>query len=408
MSMNEMRGEPRPADVAAGRVADGAQTDAAETMRPATDLRTQVPVLGLVEYWYPAIKETKVSWKKPEFVRMLGEDLCLFRGKSGKVVAVANACPHRGAMLSEGNCEFRGFLSCFYHGFVFDERGECVAALGEGPQSPMPGKVRVRVYPTETHKGIVFVWMGRGKPAPIEENIPEEFFDSTKMVLYWSNIWPANWRPAFENSFDSHPRYLHRNSWIGLMNPIMPAHFPSPGRPTRIGPHRLTTAFDLNDTAPAGKRPYQDYYPGLGDVWPRRRWRLSWTWLFDLVRKAFKLFPRYKVSETWGMGQHLPGMIRIHYGPHMFTRWSVPVDENTTRMVYFHTAERRTVLGRAYEWLAFWVFHNPFLHRNFTGQDIPAAARAYYDRPENLAPTDAQVIQWRKMASTARGIKENQ
>lgn len=383
------------------------KTDAQETTGLA-DLRSGVPVLGLTEYWYPAIKARKVSWKKPEFLRLLGEDLCLFRGKSGKVAVVANACPHRGAMLSEGKCEFRGFLSCFYHGFVFDENGECVAALGEGPQSPMPGKVRARVYPTETLKGIVFVWMGKDKPVPIEEDIPEEFFDPNRMVLSWSNSWPANWRPAFENSFDSHPRYLHRNSWIGLMNPVMPAHFPLPGRPKRVGPHRLTTAFDLSDTAHTGKRPYQEFFPGLGDVWPRRRWRLAWTWLFDLIRRAFRILPRYQGSETWGMGQHLPGMIRINYGPHMFTRWSVPVDVNTTRMVYFHTAVRRTALGRGWEWLSFWLFHNPFLHRNFTGQDIPAAVKAYYDRPEYLAPTDAQVIQWRKMAATARGVESNQ
>src|SRR5579862_572218 len=72
------------------------------------DLRDKIPVLGLREYWYPAIRDKKVGWKKPRFIKMLGEDICLFRGKSGKVAALTNACPHRGAMLSHGNCEFRG------------------------------------------------------------------------------------------------------------------------------------------------------------------------------------------------------------------------------------------------------------------------------------------------------------
>src|ERR1700722_13906657 len=128
----------------------------------ARDLRPLVPELGLREYWYPAIADKKVGPRKPKFLKLLGDDLCLFRGKSGKVVALANACPHRGAMLSEGRCEFPGFVSCFYHGFVFDERGECVAALGEGPDSPMPGKCRARAYPTRTLKGYVFIWMGKG------------------------------------------------------------------------------------------------------------------------------------------------------------------------------------------------------------------------------------------------------
>src|ERR1700693_2149860 len=72
----------------------------------ASDLRDKIPVLGLTEYWYPAVKDSKIGWKKPVFIKMLGEDLCLFRGKSGKVAALANACPHRGAMLAHGNCEF--------------------------------------------------------------------------------------------------------------------------------------------------------------------------------------------------------------------------------------------------------------------------------------------------------------
>lgn len=51
------------------------------------DLRDKIPVLGLKEYWYPAILHKKVNSKKPVFLKMLGEDLCLFRGKSGKVLA---------------------------------------------------------------------------------------------------------------------------------------------------------------------------------------------------------------------------------------------------------------------------------------------------------------------------------
>src|SRR5215831_13490134 len=78
-----------------------------------SDLRDKIPVLGLREYWYPAIRDKKVGWKKPVFIKMLGEDICLFRGKSGKVAALSNACPHRGAMLSHGNCEFRGTVACF-------------------------------------------------------------------------------------------------------------------------------------------------------------------------------------------------------------------------------------------------------------------------------------------------------
>jgi phenylpropionate dioxygenase-like ring-hydroxylating dioxygenase large terminal subunit len=138
------------------------------------DIRTLIPLTGLKEYWYPVVAASDVK-KKPVLLKRLGVDLVAFRGKTGEVVIFHNACPHRGAFLSEGSCTFKGFLTCFYHGYTFDEHGECVAVLGEGPESPMVGKVQTRVYPTVTYKGVVFAWMGDGEPAPLAESIPEEF-----------------------------------------------------------------------------------------------------------------------------------------------------------------------------------------------------------------------------------------
>jgi phenylpropionate dioxygenase-like ring-hydroxylating dioxygenase large terminal subunit len=365
-----------------------------------SDLRDKIPVLGLREYWYPALKDRAVGWKKPVYIKMLGDDLCLFRGKSGEVVALDNACPHRGAMLARGKCEFRGHVTCFYHGFVFDERGECVAALGEGPDSPMPGKVRAKAYPTATRKGIVFVWMGKGAPAPLEESIPEEFFEDDKQVLAWVTSWNANWRPCFENSFDSHVRYLHRNSAMLMMRPMHPPAFP-PGRPKRVGAHRLAPSFGVH----ARGSLVPDYFPGLGTSWPKKGARRYWTWLFDLLRAPFGKLPQYKGGEDWGMGQHLPCMVRIHYGSYMWTRWAVPIDAATTRMFYFHTAIRTTWLGRAYEWASYHLFHHWVMDRNFSAQDAPAAIHAYYDRPEYLAPTDAQLVGWRRFLLSARGVE---
>jgi phenylpropionate dioxygenase-like ring-hydroxylating dioxygenase large terminal subunit len=364
-----------------------------------SDLRDKIPVLGLPEYWYPAIKDRDVGSRKPVYIKMLGQDLCLFRGKSGRVAALANACPHRGAMLAKGNCEFRGHVTCFYHGFVFDERGECVAALGEGPESPMPGKIRAKAYPTATLKGIVFVWMGKGAPVPLEENIPEDFFQDDKQVLAWNTVWQSNWRPCFENSFDSHVRYLHRNSAMLMMRPIHPPAYP-PGPPKRVGPHRLTPTRGVHARSNAD----QEYFPGLGERWPRRGVRQYWTWLFDVLRKPFDRLPAYVGSDDWGMGQHLPCMVRIHYGSYMWTRWAVPIDERTARMFYFHSAIRTTPLLRAYEWLAYHLFHHWVMDRNFSAQDAPAAIYAYYDRPEYLAPTDAQLVGWRRFLLGARGM----
>ena len=84
------------------------------------DIRPLIPTLGLRNYWYPALADRKVGWRKPVKVSMLGEEICLFRGAQGDVVAVQDVCPHRGARLSEGDCHYRGSVACPYHGWLYD------------------------------------------------------------------------------------------------------------------------------------------------------------------------------------------------------------------------------------------------------------------------------------------------
>ena len=72
------------------------------------DRRSQIPALGLREYWYPALPAKDVGWKKPEVLRICGEDLVFFRDKQGEVQALWDYCPHRGAYLSSGDCFWKG------------------------------------------------------------------------------------------------------------------------------------------------------------------------------------------------------------------------------------------------------------------------------------------------------------
>ena len=108
----------------------------------------------------------------PVHLKLLGEDLVFFRGADGQVAALANACPHRGGFLSDGDCHYKGTVACPYHGWVFDADGECIAVLSEGPESRIPGNVHARKYPTRTLKDLVFVWMGKDEPVQIEEDVP--------------------------------------------------------------------------------------------------------------------------------------------------------------------------------------------------------------------------------------------
>jgi len=120
-----------------------------EGIRASADL---LPRVGFRNYWYPVMESRRLG-KGPVSVRMLGEDIVLFRAGEGKVAALADRCPHRGTMLSRGRILFPGTLSCGYHGWTYDEKGECVAAIVEGPESRVPGNVRVKTYPAEFRPG---------------------------------------------------------------------------------------------------------------------------------------------------------------------------------------------------------------------------------------------------------------
>lgn len=125
-----------------------------------------IPFLGLREYWYPALKSEELRNNVSKPLTMLGDNLVFFRDERSRAVALENRCPHRSALLSLGQVGVAspGTITCRYHGLTLDGGGQCVAYLGDGPDSPALGKVSIRSYPVEEHGGIVWVWMGDEAP----------------------------------------------------------------------------------------------------------------------------------------------------------------------------------------------------------------------------------------------------
>ena len=374
------------------------------------DRRDLAPPLGLRDFWYPAMLAKKVG-NKPVKIKMLGEELCLFRDGAGQVAALWDVCPHRGGSLSAGDCHYNGTVSCAYHGWTFDGQGACVAVLSEGPLSGIPGKVKARVYPTRELKGMVFVWMDEEPPAPIEEDVPEEFFERDSLVMYRETTWPVNWRVALENSMDAHVFYVHRDS----INMLMRGPQDPDARTPRIRPMFTGNGYNViwGDASVlsnprrrwgfrdywklmTGKIPYQDYYPGLGK-WPKSKWRLLWNWLFIPANIRRLNQPPFTTNPRWGSGHHLPGMFRTDQRASMYTRMCVPIDENSSRVFYYHSTRPGSWLGRVYERLHFILWHNWVLNIQFSNQDMRVMAPQRYDTPEKLAGTDAEIIQWRKL-----------
>ena len=376
------------------------------------DIRPLVPKLGLRNYWYPGIPKRRIPKRHPIQVRMLGEELCFYRGSQGQPVAIRDVCPHRGARLSEGTCHWKGTLSCPYHGWTFDESGKNVAVLSEGPDSKICGKpgTEAKVYPTRELKGVVFVWIGDGEPAPIEEDVPEEFFIPDAYILYNDDIsWRTNWAVALENFFDAHPNYLHRDDiqWM-LGSPLFVA------RATEV--ELSNPAYRDNSLRIDGQRtaspPAQDHYPN-GWKWPKHRFRRWWAWLFLPIFSITRVSapdvrdPRWRAPALHPPclvrvgSEHLPGSKRLRYGGGgllgRLTRWPVAVEEWRCRVWYFHYTRPANLLQRWWHKLLYVGFYRWASQYIFSAQDGEVTPNQRWDTPEMLSPTDAGVVKYRKL-----------
>jgi phenylpropionate dioxygenase-like ring-hydroxylating dioxygenase large terminal subunit len=109
----------------------------------------------LRETWYVAEWSSAIGAGLTP-VRMLGEDIVLFRTPAGEVAALEDSCPHRKLPLSKGTLQ-DGRVVCGYHGLTFDGTGSCVAAP---TQERIPTGARVRRYPAIERYGFVWLWMG--------------------------------------------------------------------------------------------------------------------------------------------------------------------------------------------------------------------------------------------------------
>ena len=395
------------------------------------DIRHLIPKLGLREYWYPLCGAGRVG-KKPLRIKMLGEDLCLFRGENkGGIVALGDVCPHRGARLSEGDCHFAGTVACPYHGWVFDGTGKNVAVLSEGPQSLVCGKpgTEARHYPTVVLKGIVWGWMGDGEPAALEEDIPEEYFDPKVHVFFNERIyWRTNWEVGLENTMDAHVQYLHRDYLMTLLGgeTVSAGRGHMGARPWftgygfLLGGGRRRAGPGAPMPAPAVKQ--ADY--GNGRKWPKGLWRKYWRWFFKPFFYLMGATGPTMQQERWRSGHQLPGMVHGGRGPMpptkkpffllrpwkqsgdanisfgLYTRYTVPVEEWLTRVWYMHPVVAKNRFVLAWNWLVYWTWARWSCDYNFSQQDMSVMLNLRYDTPEKLSVTDAEVVQWRRLVVT--------
>lgn len=160
-------------------------------------------------YWQPVALASEFADLRPaRAVRLLGEDLVLFRRDDGSWGLVGRFCAHRGADLAYGRLEGGG-LRCLYHGWLYGSDGRCLEQPAEPAHSQFASKIRIASYPCAERNGIVFGYLGGGDPPPFAAydcfTAPDEY------TFAFKGLWECNWLQGVEGGIDpSHVSFLHR------------------------------------------------------------------------------------------------------------------------------------------------------------------------------------------------------
>jgi phenylpropionate dioxygenase-like ring-hydroxylating dioxygenase large terminal subunit len=334
---------------------------------------------GLSEYWYPLATAADLRRKKRLTVKALDTKIVLFYEQGG-YYALLDRCAHRQVPLSFGRIEFPGHISCIYHGWTYElKSGELVAALTDGPNSPVTRKACVRTFPCEERAGLIFVWMGEGKPVPIEQDIPAELLRPDARVYSHARIVEGNWRHATENGFDEgHIKMLHRTAlWLAFKN---------------LSAWNKTSIVKSEDDVWLMRRQEQvnlfDDYPGLG-TWPKKRF-----WKPDPARGTVSGGTDHTVSVR------LPGTLRVRQpGKADWTHyeWYVPVDENHYYYLVLAVTWRSSPWKRFTFWLRYWTYILWIHHYWFNGQDLGVVAAMPESSPSPAFRPDESIIAWRRL-----------
>ena len=116
-------------------------------------------------YWQPVLASASVT-PRPREVRILGEDLIIFRDRKGRPGLLYPRCMHRGTSLFWGRVEDEG-IRCCYHGWLFAVDGRCL----EQPCEPNKGvnleNARQPWYPLAERYGLVWAYMGPPEKMPV-------------------------------------------------------------------------------------------------------------------------------------------------------------------------------------------------------------------------------------------------
>ncbi len=294
-------------------------------------LRSYWQPVALLDEFNPAL-DPRMEHRPVKAVRVLGQDLVLFKDAKGAWGLLDRDCPHRGADLSFGRNEGDG-LRCPFHGWKFDVAGKCLETPAEPAGSKLCERVRQRSYPVIERSGILFGWLGEeGTTTP-----PLPLFDCfaapSSHTFAFKGLWHCNWLQAFEVGIDpAHPSFLHRF--------LRDAPLAEVGENAAGKQFRSASAGELGGERWPMTRIMREFHqPEIS--FESTPWGMQLTALRPMtaelthVRVTQAIFPQTFViplSETFTISQmHVPVDDTRTYWYSVFTSFASPVDKEAMR-----------------------------------------------------------------------------
>jgi phthalate 4,5-dioxygenase oxygenase subunit len=163
-------------------------------------LRQYWQPVALLDEFDPAL-DARMGVRPVKPVRLLGQDLVLFRNADGAFGLLDRDCPHRGADLAFGRNEGDG-LRCPFHGWKFDISGQCTQTPAEPQGSTLCTRIRQRSYPLLERAGVLFAWLGAEGATPPDLPALDCFTAPATHTFAFKGLWHCNWLQAFEVGID--------------------------------------------------------------------------------------------------------------------------------------------------------------------------------------------------------------
>ncbi|TNF88885.1 MAG: aromatic ring-hydroxylating dioxygenase subunit alpha [Gammaproteobacteria bacterium] len=323
----------------------------------------------LRRYWQPVALTEEVG-DLPRLIRVLGEELVLFRDKTGRYGLVHKQCPHRRASMEFGICDENG-IRCCYHGWLFDIDGRILEIPGQpGEHAELVMKqTSLGAYPVKEFRGLIFAYLG-----PVEEMPEFPVYDTLEIegqtLVPYRADYNCNWLQVLDAILDPiHTSFLH-------------------SRMSRV-----------------------QFSEGMGEIGELLFYQRDMSFLGTNVRRVGDnvwvrvnelVLPNYTQA---GAAFSADGTRHIYYGRSAFSRWVVPIDdENTTAFAWAIFGERADPEEYNTPEGPDLIEQGELMNRSYEErQRFPGDAEAVEgmgaiadQKMEHLVPSDRAIIQYRK------------